>query len=137
MLLVDIAVEHTLVSHTKGVRGTFVLHPFTDTQRDTLGKFEIIREIREPGCKEGKRSTFVSFLQLAELYAKGVLDEFGFSVRMCSADGKSPTINPAKKILPTSIRPGSSFDLAAQKVDVSIPATRELRTAVLRTYVKL
>ena len=97
MLLVDIAVEHTLVSKKNGVSQTFLLHPFTNTQRDSLGKFEIIREIREPGCKEGKRSTFVSFLQLAELYAKGVLDEFGFSVRMCSADGKSPTMNPAKK----------------------------------------
>jgi hypothetical protein len=71
------------------------------------------------------------------LYAKGVLEEFGFSVRMCPAQGTYPAANPAKKILPTSIRPGSSFDLAVQKVDVSIPATRELRTAVLRTYVKL
>ncbi len=137
MLLVDIAVEHTLVSKKNGVSQTFLLHPFTNTQRDSLGKFEIIREIREPGCKEGKRSTFVSFLQLAELYAKGVLDEFGFSVRMCSADGKSPTMNPAKKILPTSIRPGSSFDLAVKGVDVSKPASRELRTALLRTNVKL
>jgi hypothetical protein len=56
---------------------------------------------------------------------------------MCPAQGTYPAANPAKKILPTSIRPGSSFDLAVQKVDVSIPATRELRTAVLRTYVKL
>jgi hypothetical protein len=137
MLLTDIAVEHTRVSKKDGVRQTYLLHPFTNTQRDTLGKFEIVRDIREPGFKEVKRSAFVSFQQLAELYAKGVLEEFGFSVRMCPAQGTYPAANPAKKILPTSIRPGSSFDLAVQKVDVSIPATRELRTAVLRTYVKL
>jgi len=41
------------------------------------------------------------------------------------------------KMLLTSIRPGSSFDLAVQKVDVSKPANRELRTALLRTNVKL
>lgn len=137
MLLTDIAVEHTLVSKKNGVRQTFLLHPFTNTQRDTLGKFEIVREIREPGCKEVKRSTFVSFQQLAELYAKGVIDGFGFSVRMCPADGKYPTANPVKKLLPTTIRPGSPFDLAVQGVDVSKPANRELRTALLRTNVKL
>lgn len=138
MLLTDIAVEHTLVSKKDGVRQTYLLHPFTDRQRDSLGKFEIVRDIREPGgAKEIKRSTFVSLQQLAELYAKGVLDKFGFSVRMCPADGKYPTVNPLKKILPTSIRPGSPFELAVQGVDVSKPANRELRTALLRTNVKL
>jgi hypothetical protein len=137
MLLTDITVEHTLVSKTNGVRQAYLLHPFTNTQRDTLGKFEIVRIIREPGFKDVKRSAFVTFQQLAELYAKGVLEEFGFSVRMCPGQGTLPTANPAKKILPTSIRPGSSFDLATRKVDVSIPANRELRTALLRTNVKL
>lgn len=137
MLLTDIAVEHTLTPPNGGLRVALLLHPFTNTQRDSLGKFEIVRGIREPGGKEVKRSTFVSFPQLAELYAKGVLDEFGFSVRMCPADSKYPTANPVKKILPTSIKPGSPFDLAVQGVDVSKPASRELRTALLRTNVKL
>ncbi|MBA3058647.1 MAG: hypothetical protein KJ614_00150 [Gammaproteobacteria bacterium] len=48
MLLTDIAVEHTRVSKQNGVRQTFLLHPFTNTQRDTLGKFEIVRDISEP-----------------------------------------------------------------------------------------
>jgi hypothetical protein len=137
MLLTDIAVEHTLVSKTTGVRQTFLLHPFTDTQRDSLGKFEIVRDTSQPGFKDVKRSTFVTFHQLAELYAKGVLEEFGFSVRMCPGQGTYPAKNPAKKILPTNIRPGSTFDLAVEKVDISKPATRELRTALLRTNVKL
>lgn len=137
MLLTDIAVEHTRVSKQTGVRQTYLLHPFTDTQRDTLGKFEIVRAISEPGLKEVKRSTFVTFQQLAELYAKGVLEEFGFSVRMCPGQGTYPAANPTKKILPTSIRPGSPFDLAVQQVDASKPATRELRTTLLRTNVKL
>ena len=64
-------------------------------------------------------------------------EEFGFSVRMCPGQGTNPTVNPVKKILPTSIRPGSPFDLAVQKVDVSKPANRELRTALLRTNVKI
>ena len=137
VLLTDIAVEHTLVSKENGARQTYLLHPFTNTQRDTLGKFEIVRDIREPGFKDVKRSAFVTFQQLAELYAKGVLEEFGFSVRMCPGQGTHPIANPPKKILPTSIRPGSSFDLTVQKVDVSKPANRELRAALLRTNVKL
>jgi len=137
MLLTDIAVEHTLAPRKGGHPGTFLVHPFTNTQRDTLGKFEIVRSIREPGAKEVKYSTFVSFQHLVELYAKGVLNEFGFSVRMCAADGKYPATTPVKKILPTSIRPGSPFDLAVQGVDVSKPANRELRTALLRTHIEL
>lgn len=137
MLLTDIAVEHTLASPKGGARETFYVHPFTNTQRDTLGKFEVVRSIREPGAKEVKYSTFVSFQHLAELYAKGVLDEFGCSVRMCAAGGKYPAMNPVKKVLPTSIKPGSPFDLAVQGVDVSKPANRELRTAMLRTHIQL
>jgi hypothetical protein len=137
MLLTDIAVEHSLAPPKGGLRVTLLLHPFTNTQRDSLGKFEIVRAVRDPGGKEVKRSTFVSFHQLAELYAKGVLDEYGFSVRMCAADGKHPTTTPVKKVLPASIKPGSPFDLAVQGVDVSKPANRELRTALLRTNVKL
>jgi len=137
MLLTDIAVEHILVSKKNGVRQTFLLHPFTNTQRDTLGKFELVRDVSEPGFKEVKRSAFVTFQQLAELYSKGVLEEFGFSVRMCPGQGTHPTVNPVKKVLPTSIRPGSPFDLAVQKVDASKPATRELRTALLRAHIKI
>jgi hypothetical protein len=138
MLLTDIAVEHTLLSKKNGGSQTFLLHPFTNTQRDTLGKFEIVRDISEPGFKQVKRSTFVTFQQLAELYSKGVLEEFGFSVRMCPGQGTYPTtVNPLKKVLPTSIRPGSPFELAVQKVDVSQAANRELRTALLRVNVKL
>ena len=74
MLLTDIAVEHTVVSKKDGVRQTFLLHPFTDTQRDSLGKFELVRDVSQPGLKDVKRSTFVSFHQLAELYAKGLLE---------------------------------------------------------------
>ena len=137
MLLTDIAIEHTLLSKKDGVRQTFLLHPFTDTQRDSLGKFELVRDVSQPGLKDVKRSTFVTFQQLAELYAKGVLEEFGFSVRMCPGQGTYPAKLPAKKILPTSIKPSSSFDLAVQKVDISKPATRELRTALLRANIKL
>ncbi len=137
MLLTDITVEHILVSKQHGVRQTYLLHPFTNTQRDSLGKFEIVRNTSAPGIKEVKRSAFVTFQHLAELYAKGILEEFGFSVRMCPGQGTYPNANPAKKLLPANIKPGSPFDLAVQKVDISKPANRELRTALLRTDVKL
>ena len=51
MLLTDITVEHTLVSKKDGVRQTFLLHPFTDTQRDSLGKFELVRDVSNPDSK--------------------------------------------------------------------------------------
>lgn len=137
MLLTDVAVEHTLVSKKTGVRQTFVLHPFTDTQRESLGKFELVRDVQEPGRKDVRRSTYVSFAQLAELYAKGVLDGCNLYVRMCPAQGKYPGANPTKKLVLESIRAGSPFDAAIAAVDVSKPASRELRTALLRINVKL
>ena len=138
MLLTDVAVEHTLVSKTTGVRQTFVLHPFTDTQRESLGKFELVRDVQEPGRKDVRRSTYVSAAQLAELVAKGVLDECNCYVRMCPAQGKYPGANnPIKKLLPGSIRAGSPFEAAVRAVDASTPASRELRTALLRIGVKL
>lgn len=47
-----------------GLSVNMVLHLVTNTQRDSLGKFEIVRTVREPGAKDLKRSTFVSFQQL-------------------------------------------------------------------------
>ena len=137
MLLTDIAVEHTIAPPKGGLSVNVVLHPFTNTQRDSLGKFEIVRTVREPSGKDVKRSTFVSFAQLAELYAKGVLDEYGFSIRMCVPGGKYPKTTPIKKLLPAYIKPGSPFAQAVQGVDVAKEATRELRTALLRTGVKV
>lgn len=91
-----------------------VLHPFTNTQRDSLGKFEIVRTVREPGAKDVKRSTFVSFHRLAGLYAKGVLDEYGFLVRMFVPSGNYPAVTPIGKLLPTHIKPCAPFALAVQ-----------------------
>lgn len=79
----------------------------------------------------------MSFQQLAELYAKGVLDEYGISVRICAPGGEYPAVTSIKKLLPGHIRLGSPFELAVQGVDVAKEATRELRTALLRTSVKL
>ena len=117
---------------------TFLAASFTDTQRDSLGKFELVRDVSQPGFKDVKRSTFVSFHQLAELlYAKGLLDEFGFSVRMCPAKGTYPAKLPAKRYCPPASSPALHSDLAVQKVDIAKPATRELRTALLRTNVQI
>jgi hypothetical protein len=138
MLLTDAAVEAVLVSKKTGARQTFVLHPFTDTQRESLGKFELVRDVPEPGRKDVRRSTYVSAAQLAELVARGLLDQHNCYVCMCLAQGKYPGANnPIKKLLPGSIRAGSPFAAAIAAVDVSVPASRELRTALLRIGVKL
>jgi hypothetical protein len=137
MLLTDIAVEHTIAPPKGGLSVNVVLHPFTNTQRDSLGKYEIVRTVREPNGKDVKRSTFVSFAQLAELCAKGVLDQHGFAIRMCCADGKHPKTTPTKKLLPSHIKPGSPFALAVQGMDVTKVATRELRSALVRAGVNL
>lgn len=108
-----------------------------NTMRDSLGRFEIVRTVCEPGAKDVKRSTFVSFQQLAELCCKGVLDEYGFSVRICVPGAKYPAVTPINKLLSTHIKPGSPFELAVKGVDVSKPATRELKMALFRTGINI
>jgi len=61
----------------------------------------------------------------------------GRFIRMCVPGGKYPAVTPIKKLRPTHIKPGSPFELAVQGVDVAKQATGELRTALLRTSVKL
>jgi hypothetical protein len=45
--------------------------------------------------------------------------------------------NGGERQLTAKLKGSAPFDLAVQKVDVSKPANRELRTALLRTNVKL
>lgn len=85
------------------------------------------------GCQRLEALHFLSFQELAELHAKGVLDEYGFSVRMCVPGGNYPKTTPTKKLLPAHIKLDSPFELAVQGVDVSKPATRELKMALFRT----
>lgn len=58
-------------------------------------------------------------------------------VRLCPIQGKYPGANPDKNLVPNSIRTRSQFHAAIVAVDVSKPASRELRSVLLRVNVTL
>ena len=105
MLLTDIAVEHTLVSKKDGVRQTFLLHPFTDTQRDSLGKFELVRDVSQPGLKDVKRSTLYRFTNWRSCMPKACSKNLGFPFACVRVKAPTlPNFQPKKYCPPASSR---------------------------------
>lgn len=137
MLLTDITIEHTKRA-SKGVPTQhFVMHPFESSSGSDAGTFEILRDIKEPDHKKVKRSVHVTTLQLAELYAKGVIEKFDILLRLRPNQGKYPSAPPGKKVPVSCITPGSSFDRLMRGFDKSAPVNAELKQILLRMNVKL
>jgi hypothetical protein len=136
MLLTDIAIVHTKKSRRGGPDETYLMHPFENSIGANAGKFEILRDITEPGHAKVKRSTHVTKTQLAELYAKGLIENYGFRLRLRPGKGEYPGAPPGKKVPMSCIQPGSSFDRLMQGVDRKKPVSDELKQILLRVNVK-
>ena len=137
MLLTDIAIEHTKKSRVGGPDGVYQMHPFENTTGANAGKYEIVRNINEPGHTKVKRSAHVTALQLAELYAKGVIDAYGFRLRLRPSSGDYPGAPPGKKVPASCIQVGSNFDRLMRGVDTSRSVSEDLKQILLRVNVKL
>lgn len=135
MLLKDIVIEHTKKSRKGGLDEIFVMHPFENTQGVNVGKYEILRDFLEPGEKKKKRSGHVTLAQLAELYARELIDIFGILLRLRPAEGNYPTAPPAKKVPITCIKTDSGFDRLVQGVNTLRPIGMELKAVLKRLNV--
>jgi len=81
--------------------------------------WESSRSFAASGQPNGKAARSVPplcrFSNWPSCTAKGVLEGFGFGVRMCPADGKLPhAVTPPKNGSLACIKPGSPFDLAVR-----------------------
>jgi hypothetical protein len=136
-LLTEIAIEHTKKSLVGGPDAVYLMHPFKNSLGANAGKYEILRDITELGHAKVKRSAHVTAAQLAELYAKGVIEAYGFRLRLRPSEGDYPGAPPGKKVPASCIQVGSNFDRLIRGVDRSKSVSDELKQILLRVNVNL
>ena len=97
------------------------MHPFENSQGQGAGKYEILRNINGPGEKPVKRSAHVTLIELAELYAHGLLDAYQIRLRLRSANNDYPTAPLGKKVPTRCITEGSEFDQMVRSISPKQP----------------
>ena len=125
-MLTDISIEHVYKGKKSAVPLTFTMHPFRNSQGEFADLFEIIHT-RKQGSKPVKRSAHVTEPELAELFARGLLEEHEIRLRLRPAGGGYPDAPPGKKVPRHCVRPGSGFDRAIRIVDLTQPISSSLK----------
>jgi hypothetical protein len=127
-LLADIAVVHEYRGRKAPEPQSFVLHPFAIRQGEHEGTFEILHSRR--GVEDPKHAGHVTRGQLAELFARGLMERLGIRLRLRPADATYPDSLPAKKVPRACIAAGSGFDRDVAAVDTAAPLPAPLRAVL-------
>ena len=130
-MLTDISIEHIYKGTKTDGPVTFTMHPFRNSHGEFQDRFEIIHDRREAG-KVTKRSAHVTEQELAELFARGLLEEHGIRLRLRPAGGSYPDAPPGKKVSRNCIQPGSGFDRGVNAIDITQPVSSGLRSQLAR-----
>jgi len=130
-LLTDIAIQHTYRGKKSPAPLTFTMHPFENTQGEHAGLFEVLRDVDELP-KKVKRSTHLTRAELAELYARGLVERFAIRLRLRPGTGQYPDAPPGKKVPAACIVAGSDFDRRMRAVNVKTPMSEGLRLKLTR-----
>ncbi len=127
-LLADIAVVHEYKGRKAPAPQSFVLHPFCIRQGAHEGTFEILHSRR--GVEDPKDAGHVTREQLAELYARGLMEKLGIRLRLRPAEDLYPDTLPAKKVPRGCIAAGSAFARQVEAVDTAAPLPAPLRAVL-------
>jgi len=126
-VLTDIAIEHIYNGKLTPAEATFLLHPFENRIGEYKGKFEILRNCEVDG-KTVKRSAHVTRAELAELYARGLMEsDAGIRMRVRPEEEPYPTAPPGKRMSRKQIAAETDFDHEVKSFDVSQPMTEGLK----------
>lgn len=125
--LTDIAIEHTYSGEKAPAPMHFTMHPYPNSRGSHAGRFEIFRDIKVAGRKKVRRSAHVTAQELAELYARGLVETFSIHLRLRPSSGVYPDSHPGKRVPRSCIVPGSCFDRDVKRVRVSEPMSPRLR----------
>jgi hypothetical protein len=126
MLLTDIAIEHEYRGKKAPTPLRFTMHPFVNDRGEGKGQFEVLGNLPGPG-KLVKRSIHVTQDELAELYARGLVEQLGLRLRLRAASGHYPDAPPGKKVPRRCISVESSFDRQVVAIDLGKPISQSLR----------
>lgn len=124
--LTDVAIDHVYRGKKSLVPLSFILHPFENSIGANAGRFEVVRDMSSDGRKK-KRSAHLTKHELAEMYARGLDQQFDIRLRLRPAKGSYPDSPPGKKVPRACIAPGSQFEKLVLGVDLSVPMSQGLR----------
>lgn len=136
MYLTDIAIEHVYRGKKAPQPVTFVMHPFLNDTGPSKGRFEVIGNLPGVGVTP-KRSIHVTEEQLAELYARGLIESLSLRLRLRPSEGSYPDAPPGKKVPRSCVRPGSRFDQQIQAVDCAGAITEPLKNILESAFGRL
>ncbi len=128
MMLAAITVAHTYKGKKTAEPQTFAMHPFAEKQGEHAGCYEIVHSRR--GAEAPEHSGYVTDDQLAELFARGLIETLGLRLRLQPAEGLYPDSLPAKKVPRSSIAEGSDFARRVEAFEGRGPVTAGLRTVL-------
>ena len=130
-ILTDIAIEHVYKGKKSSVPLTFTMHPFENSIGPNAGRFEVVRDV-ESGGEKRKRSAHLKKVELAEMYARNLDEQFGVRLRIRPAGTTYPDSPPGKRVSRSCIAPGSDFDRMVQRIDVDQAISPGLRDQLRR-----
>ncbi|MBV8617342.1 MAG: hypothetical protein JOY84_00665 [Curvibacter sp.] len=130
MILTDIAIPHEYKGRKAPEPLHFTLHPFAETEGEHAGLFEVMLSRRGSG-EDKVRSGWVTLDQLAELYARDLMQSKGLRLRLRPLPEVSyPDTFPGKKVPRSAIPKGSSFHLRILAVDRSKQVSPGVRALI-------
>jgi len=132
-MLTDIAIPHTYKGKKASQPLLFTMHPAPNRTGPHAGKFEIIFT-RKTEMKSVKRSAHVTLGELAELYARGLIEQHKIRLRLSPGAGEVyPDAHPGKYVSSAHIVGNSDFDRMVKKS----PASGVLPSSLRSTLVQL
>jgi hypothetical protein len=137
MSLIDIAIEHTKRAGKSGPAELFTMHPFETIRGKNVGKYELLRSISKPGQQSTNQSAHVSRFELAELFARSIVENFDLKLRLRPTENNYPTDPPATKVPARFIKTGSAFDILVRGIDTSTPIGKDLADTLTRLNIHL
>jgi hypothetical protein len=137
VILEDIAIQHIYKQRNSATSSAYTLHPFQVENGASAGRFEILRDINTPGQKKEKLSAHVTIAELAELYARDLLEEYGVRLRLQPKNRDYPTSPPGKKVPRGCIVTGSDFAEMVNAVDTRAAISLGLKQALMKFKVCL
>lgn len=125
-MMTDISIEHTYKGKKTPAPVSFTMHPYQNSQGAHAGLFEVLRDLKEQPSKV-KRSAHLTTSELAEAYARGLIEQYEIRLRLRAANGAYPDSPPGKKVPRHCVTPHSDFDRMIHAVDLSCPVSPGLR----------
>lgn len=129
-MLTDIAIAHEYKGKRSVAPLGFIMHPARNRMGPNAGKFEIINR-RAGGDGRKKRSAHVALTELAELYARGLIETYRIALRVAPGGGEVyPDAHPGKYVPAVCIVGHSDFARMVKRVDRSAPMSNGVKLAL-------